>query len=256
MACKNMEDPEFAGSHYLIFATKGGVVKKTALSEYSRVLAKGKKAIVLREGDSLIGVELADDDTDILLAARQGKANRFKCSSLRAMGRVSSGVRGMRLTEGNEVIGMITMQPGTDNTVLVVSEKGYGKRTALDAYRITTRGAMGVKTINVTDRTGELIAFKSVNDDNDLVIINRSGMLIRIRVADIKVAGRATQGVRLINLDRRGDEIASVCPVPTDPDEESEAIDGEELPELSTTDLDDDAADDTAVEDDEETNEQ
>lgn len=232
LAAKNMEDPEFAGSHYLIFATRNGVVKKTALSEYSRVMAKGKKAIVLREGDSLIGVELIDDNCDILLAAREGKANRFPAASLRAMGRVSSGVRGMRLLGDNEVIGLIAMSPESDNTVLVVSEKGYGKRTPLDAYRLTARGSMGVKTINVTEKTGELVAFKSVNDDNDLVIINRSGMLIRIRVADIKVAGRATQGVRLINLDKRGDEIASVCPVPTDPEEESETIDGEELPEL------------------------
>lgn len=235
LAAKNMEDPEFAGSHYLIFATRNGVVKKTALSEYSRVMAKGKKAIVLREGDSLIGVELIDDNCDILLAAREGKANRFPAASLRAMGRVSSGVRGMRLHGDNEVIGLIAMSPESDNTVLVVSEKGYGKRTPLDAYRLTARGSMGVKTINVTEKTGELVAFKSVNDDNDLVIINRSGMLIRIRVADIKVAGRATQGVRLINLDKRGDEIASVCPVPTDPEEESETIDGEELPELDLT---------------------
>ena len=235
LACKQLEDPEFAGSHYLIFATRRGIVKKTALSEYSRVLAKGKKAILIREGDSLIGVDLTDDTSDILLAARKGKANRFRTDSLRAMGRVSSGVRGMRLSADNEVVGLITMTPDSDNTVLVVSEKGYGKRTALDAYRLTSRGSMGVKTLNVTDRTGELIAFESVNDDNDLVIINRSGMLIRIRVADIKIAGRATQGVRLINLDKRGDEIASVCAVPTDPEEEVEKIDGEELPELDIT---------------------
>ncbi|MBO5268578.1 MAG: DNA gyrase subunit A [Muribaculaceae bacterium] len=235
LACKQLEDPEFAGSHYLIFATRRGIVKKTALSEYSRVLAKGKKAILIREGDSLIGVDLTDDTSDILLAARKGKANRFRTDSLRTMGRVSSGVRGMRLSADNEVVGLITMTPDSDNTVLVVSEKGYGKRTALDAYRLTSRGSMGVKTLNVTDRTGELIAFESVNDDNDLVIINRSGMLIRIRVADIKIAGRATQGVRLINLDKRGDEIASVCAVPTDPEEEVEKIDGEELPELDIT---------------------
>ena len=237
LACKNLEDPEFAGSHYLIFATRRGVVKKTVLSEYSRVMSKGKKAILLREGDSLIGVEMTDDNSDILLAARKGKANRFRTSALRAMGRVSSGVRGMRLDDDNEVIGMITMEPETDNTVLVVSEKGYGKRSILGDYRLTSRGSMGVKTINVTEKTGELVAFKSVNDENDLVIVNRSGMLIRIRVADIKIAGRATQGVRLINLDKRGDEIASVCPVPTDPEEATEGIDGEELPEMSEADL-------------------
>ncbi|MGM9873120.1 MAG: DNA gyrase subunit A [Muribaculaceae bacterium] len=239
LACKNLEDSEFTGSHFLVFATRNGIVKKTALSEYAHVLAKGKKAILLREDDKLIGVELTDNDSEILLAARQGKANRFKTSSIRAMGRVSTGVRGMRLNEGNEVVGLIVMQPGTENTVLVVSENGFGKRSVLDSYRLTSRGSMGVKTINVTDRTGELVAFKSVNDDNDLVIINRSGTLIRIRVADIKIAGRNTQGVRLINLERRGDEIASVCPVPTDPEEETNAIDGEELPELPDTDVQD-----------------
>lgn len=247
IACKNLEDPEFAGSHYLVFATKGGIVKKTALSEYSRVLAKGKKAILIREGDSLIGVTLTDDNSDILLAARKGKANRFRTSSLRAMGRVSTGVRGMRLTGDNEVVGMITMEPDSPNTVLVVSENGFGKRTDLDAYRLTSRGSMGVKTINVTERTGELVAFESVNDDNDLIIINRSGILIRIRVADIKVAGRATQGVRLINLDKRGDEIASVCAVPTDPEEDVQGIDGEELPEL---DLNNEADEDVEIEGD------
>lgn len=173
------------------------------------------------------------------------------------MGRVSSGVRGMRLLGDNEVVGMIAMKPDTDDTVLVVSEKGYGKRSLLADYRLTTRGSMGVKTINVTDRTGELVAFKSVNDDNDIVIINRSGMLIRIRVADIRIAGRATQGVRLINLDKRGDEIASVCPVPTDPEEESTVVDGEELPELSEAELEAQAEEtvDENIEDEEEINE-
>ena len=255
LACKNLEDSEFTGSHFLVFATRNGIVKKTALSEYARVLAKGKKAILLREDDNLIGVELTDNDSEILLAARQGKANRFKTSSIRAMGRVSTGVRGMRLNEGNEVVGLIVMQPGTENTVLVVSENGFGKRSVLDSYRLTSRGSMGVKTINVTDRTGELVAFKSVNDDNDLVIINRSGTLIRIRVADIKIAGRNTQGVRLINLERRGDEIASVCPVPTDPEEETNAIDGEELPEAPDTDVDDADVDNEEIVDDETENE-
>jgi len=245
LACKKLEDPEFAGSHYLIFATRRGIVKKTALSEYSRVMSKGKKAILIREGDSLIGVDLTDDNSDILLAARKGKANRFRTDKLRAMGRVSTGVRGMRLSDDNEVVGLITMSPDSSNTVLVVSEKGYGKRSPLESYRLTSRGSMGVKTLNITERTGELIAFESVNDDNDLVIINRSGMLIRIRVADIKIAGRATQGVRLINLDRRGDEIASVCAVPTDPEEEAEKIDGEELPEIDLNETADDEPDDT-----------
>ena len=237
IACKNLEDPEFAGSHYLLFATKGGVVKKTVLSEYSRVLAKGKRAILLRENDCLIGVELISNDADILLAAREGKANRFKASTLRAMGRVSTGVRGMLLRGDNEVVGLIAMEPDSANDVLVVSEKGYGKRTNLDAYRLSARGTMGVKTLNVTERTGQLVAFEAVNDENDLMIINRSGITLRLRVADVRVCGRATQGVRLINLDKRGEEIASVCAVPTDPDEQAQSIDGEELPELSEADL-------------------
>ncbi len=237
IACKNLEDPEFAGSHYLLFATKGGVVKKTVLSEYSRVLAKGKRAILLRENDCLIGVELISNDADILLAAREGKANRFKASTLRAMGRVSTGVRGMLLRGDNEVVGLIAMEPDSTNDVLVVSEKGYGKRTNLDAYRLSARGTMGVKTLNVTERTGQLVAFEAVNDENDLMIINRSGITLRLRVADVRVCGRATQGVRLINLDKRGEEIASVCAVPTDPDEQAQSIDGEELPELSEADL-------------------
>ena len=185
----------------------------------------------------MIGVELISNDADILLAAREGKANRFKASTLRAMGRVSTGVRGMLLRGDNEVVGLIAMEPDSTNDVLVVSEKGYGKRTNLDAYRLSARGTMGVKTLNVTERTGQLVAFEAVNDENDLMIINRSGITLRLRVADVRVCGRATQGVRLINLDKRGEEIASVCAVPTDPDEQAQSIDGEELPELSEADL-------------------
>lgn len=251
IACKNIEDPEFANSHSLIFATRQGIVKKTLLSEYSRVLAKGKKAILIREGDSLVGVTLTDDTEDILLAARKGKANRFPVASLRCMGRVSSGVRGMKLSGDNEVVGMTTMKPDTENTVLVVSEKGYGKRSTLESYRLSARGTQGVKTINVTERTGELVGFQSVNDDNDLVIINRSGVLIRIRVADIRIAGRATQGVRLINLEKRGDEIAAVCTVPTDPEEESAVVDGEELPTPEGEDIEIDVEDEEVVDDEE-----
>ncbi|MCM1035999.1 MAG: DNA gyrase subunit A [Bacteroides sp.] len=255
IACKSLADAEYCGSHYLIFATRRGVVKKTSLAEYARVMAKGKKAIVIREGDSLIGVSMATDADDILLAARRGKAIRFSAGSLRAMGRVSTGVRGMRLFGDNEVVGMITMEPETANTVLVVSEKGYGKRTSQDAYPAKHRGGQGLKTINVTEKTGELIGFESVNDDDDLMIINRSGIAVRLRVADIRVAGRATQGVRLINLEKRADEIASVCVVPTDPEAEAEHIDGEELPELdlaqvdaeATEEPDDTADDDTAA---------
>lgn len=237
IACKNIEDPEFAGSHFLLFATRGGVVKKTVLSEYSRVLAKGKRAIVIREGDCLIGVELISNDAEILLAAREGKANRFKASTLRAMGRVSTGVRGMLLHGDNQVVGLIAMEPDSNDNVLVVSEKGYGKRSDLADYRISARGTMGVKTMNITERTGSLVAFVAVNDDNDLMIINRSGITLRLRVADVRVMGRNTQGVRLINLEKRSEEIASVCAVPTDPEEQAQAVDGEELPELSDADL-------------------
>ena len=246
IACKQLDDAEFTGSHYLVFATRRGIIKKTSLSEYSRVLAKGKKAIIIREDDALIGVELTDDNSDILLAARQGKAIRFSTKSLRAMGRVSSGVRGMRVADDNEVVGMITMEPESANTVMVISENGFGKRTPLDAYTPHNRGGQGMKTINVTERTGQLVGFLSVNDEEDLMIINRSGITLRIRVADIKEAGRVTQGVRLINLDRRGDVIASVCAVPTDPDDQAETVDGEELndPVVEEPDVDGNEADD------------
>lgn len=246
IACKQLDDAEFTGSHYLVFATRRGIIKKTSLSEYSRVLAKGKKAIIIREDDALIGVELTDDNSDILLAARQGKAIRFSTKSLRAMGRVSSGVRGMRVADDNEVVGMITMEPESTNTVMVISENGFGKRTPLDAYTPHNRGGQGMKTINVTERTGQLVGFLSVNDEEDLMIINRSGITLRIRVADIKEAGRVTQGVRLINLDRRGDVIASVCAVPTDPDDQAETVDGEELndPVVEEPDVDGNEADD------------
>ncbi|MDE6248846.1 MAG: DNA gyrase subunit A, partial [Paramuribaculum sp.] len=233
IACKQLNDADFVNSHYLIFATRKGVVKKTVLAEYARVLAKGKKAIVIREDDSLIGVELTDDNSDILLAARKGKAIRFATKSLRAMGRVSSGVRGMRVADDNEVIGLITMEPDTENTVMVISQNGYGKRTALDQYTPHNRGGQGMKTINVTEKTGDLVGFLSVNDNNDLIIINQSGITIRINVADIRLAGRATQGVRLINLEKRNDTIASVCCVDSDPEEEVNhdivEQDGEEL---------------------------
>ncbi len=219
IACKQLDDPEFTGSHFLVFATRKGVVKKTSLTEYARVMSKGKKAIIIREDDSLIGVELTDNDSTILLAAKEGKAIRFSTSSLRAMGRVSTGVRGMKVEGTNEVIGMITMEPDSTNTVMVISENGYGKRTALDAYTPHNRGGKGMKTINVTDKTGPLVGFLSVNDDNDLIIINQSGITIRIHMSDLRVMGRATQGVRLINLEKRNDTIASVCCVDSDPEE-------------------------------------
>ncbi len=247
--CKQLDDPEFTGSHYLVFATKNGVVKKTSLAEYARVLAKGKKAIILRDDDNLIGVELTDGNSEILMANRNGRAIRFHESQLRVMGRVSTGVRGMRLDGGDdEVIGLIAMPVDSTDNVMVISQEGFGKRSLIDSYRITNRGGKGVKTMNITEKTGRLVAFKSVNDDNDLVIINKSGITLRLHVADIRVMGRATQGVRLINLGKRNDVIASVCCVNADPDEEvEEVIEGEELPEIAddnTAEVDtDDSAD-------------
>ena len=248
--CKQLDDPEFTGSHYLVFATKNGVVKKTSLAEYARVLAKGKKAIILRDDDNLIGVELTDGNSEILMANRNGRAIRFHESQLRVMGRVSTGVRGMKLDGGDdEVIGLIAMPFDAINNVMVISQEGFGKRSLLDSYRITNRGGKGVKTMNITDKTGRLVAFKSVNDDNDLVIINKSGITLRLHVADIRVMGRATQGVRLINLEKRNDVIASVCCVDADPEEEvEEVIEGEELPEIADEQINDSEADETADE--------
>lgn len=251
---KNLEDAEFTGSHNLIFATRLGVIKKTSLAEYARINIKGKKAIVLRDDDRLIGVELTDGNCEILMANRNGRAIRFNESTVRTMGRVATGVRGMKLDGGNdEVIGMICMHPDDNHNVMVVSENGYGKRSLLDDYRITNRGGKGVKTMNVTEKTGTLVAIKSVSDENDLVIINRSGITLRVRMTDIRVMGRATQGVRIINLEKRGDEIASVCCVDTDPEEEAvEALENPEIldaPADNIIDTDDETVDDEPVDD-------
>lgn len=253
--CKNLEDAEFTSTHNLVFATRQGIIKKTSLSEYARVNIKGKKAIVIREGDQVIGVELTDGNAEILMANRNGRAIRFNESTVRQMGRVSTGVRGMRLDDdgSDEVVGMICMHPDDNKNVMVISENGFGKRSLLDGYRITNRGGKGVKTMNVTEKTGHVVAIKSVDDDNDLMIINKSGITLRIRVADFRVMGRATQGVRIINLDKRGDEIASVCCVETDPEEEAvEAVENPEtLPEEPADDsLDTDVDDDDVIDDD------
>lgn len=253
--CKNLEDAEFTSTHNLVFATRQGIIKKTSLSEYARVNIKGKKAIVIREGNQVIGVELTDGNAEILMANRNGRAIRFNESTVRQMGRVSTGVRGMRLDDDgtDEVVGMICMHPDDNKNVMVISENGFGKRSLLDGYRITNRGGKGVKTMNVTEKTGHVVAIKSVDDDNDLMIINKSGITLRIRVADFRVMGRATQGVRIINLDKRGDEIASVCCVDTDPEEEAvEAVENPEtLPEEPADDsLDTDVDDDDVIDDD------
>ncbi len=236
---KGLNDKEFVESHNLIFCTKRGLIKKTRLEAYSRPRQRGVNAIVIREGDELLQVALTDGRADILMANRNGRAIRFNESKVREMGRMSSGVRGMRLDDdSDEVVGMICMDADGSNNVMVISENGFGKRSLLEDYRITNRGGKGVKTMNVTEKTGRLVAILSVNDENDLVIINRSGITIRFHVSDIRVMGRYTQGVRLINLEKRGDTIASVCCVASDPDEEVDAVeDGEELEALSDSDL-------------------
>lgn len=218
---KKLDDKDYVTSHNLVFATKRGIIKKTSLEAYSRPRANGVNAIIIREGDQLIGVELTNGNSEVLLANRNGRAIRFPENKVREMGRMSTGVRGMTLDgDDDEVVGMICMNADTTNNVMVISEKGYGKRSPLEDYRVTNRGGKGVKTINVTEKTGKLVAIDAVNDDNDLVIINKSGITLRIKVADIRVQGRATQGVRLINLEKRNDEIASVCCVDSDPEEE------------------------------------
>ena len=222
ISIKGLEDKEYVQSHNLVFCTKKGVIKKTRLEAYSRPRQLGVKAIVMREDDELLQVELTDGNSEILMANRNGRAIRFDESNVREMGRVSTGVRGMRLDEDgqDEIVGMICMAKDTENTVLTLSENGYGKRSLLDDYRITNRGAKGVRTMKVTEKTGHLVALESVNDDNDLVIINKSGITLRIHVSAIRVMGRATQGVRIINLEKRNDTIASVCCVDSDPEEE------------------------------------
>ena len=219
-----LTDPEYNQSHYIVFATKNGIVKRTSLSAYSRPRANGVRALNIAEDDQLVGAILTEGNSEVILANSKGYAIRFPETKVRAMGRTATGVKGMTLSEGDEVIGMICMRAGTRDNVLVVSEQGMGKRSALEDYRVTNRGGKGVKTINITAKTGKLIAIKNVNDDNDLVIINKSGIAIRLKVSSLRIVGRATQGVRLINLEKKNDEIASVCKVDTEPettDEES-----------------------------------
>ena len=218
---KRLDDAEFNNSHNLIFCTKKGIIKKTSLEAYSRPRTNGVNAIIIREDDQLIQVRLTDGNSEVIIADKEGRAIRFHESKVREMGRVSTGVRGMTLgEEGDAVVGMITMKEGSEETVMVVSENGYGKRSALDDYRITNRGGKGVKTMNITEKTGALVAIKSVNDSNDLMIINQSGITLRMSVASIRVMGRNTQGVKLIDLTKRDDTIASVCKVASDPQEE------------------------------------
>ena len=228
---KQLQDPEFNQSHFLVFCTKQGIIKKTSLEAYSRPRQNGVNAITIREDDKVIEVLLTGGNDEILMANRNGRAIRFNEQKVREMGRPATGVRGMTLDEDDptdEIIGMINVSPDSKDNILVVSELGYGKRSDLDDYRITNRGGKGVKTINITEKTGKLVAIKNVNDDNDLMIINKSGVTLRTHVSSLSVIGRAAQGVRLIDLGKRNDEIASVCKVATVIEEEVETQEVEE----------------------------
>ena len=220
---KNFNDEEFLNSHYVVFATKQGIVKKTCLNQYKNVRAAGVIAININEGDEVVGVRLTNGSNELLLANRNGRAVRFNEDQIRTMGRVSTGVIGMRVDGGDdEVVGMVCVNDPQTETIMVVSENGYGKRTDIEDYRKTARGTKGVKTLAITEKTGRLVAIKVVTDENDLMIINKSGILIRMSVADVRVMGRATQGVRLINLAKKNDTIASVCKVLHSTEEEED----------------------------------
>jgi len=220
-----LKDPEYNQNHYIVFGTKNGIVKRTRLSEFSRPRVNGVNALNIREDDQLIGAVLTEGDSEIVMANRNGRAIRFSETNIRPMGRTATGVRGMMLDgDDDSVVGMICMRSSATDDVLVLSEQGMGKRSKLEDYRVTNRGAKGVKTMNITEKTGKLIAIRNVNDSNDIVIINRSGITIRLKVSDLRVMGRNTQGVRLINLEKKNDDIASVCKVDSEPEKIEEYI--------------------------------
>ena len=222
---KNLNDTEFVNSHYVLFCTKKGVIKKTLLEQYSRPRQNGVNAITIREDDRVIEVRMTKGDNDIIIANRNGRAIRFNETAVREMGRTATGVRGITLDEDgeDEVIGMICIKDPEKETIMVISEHGYGKRSDIEDYRKTNRGGKGVKTLSITEKTGKLVAIKSVTDENDLMIINKSGVTIRLRVADVRIMGRATQGVRLIDLGKRNDSIGSVCKVNSDTESAADA---------------------------------
>ena len=219
---KNLNDTEFINSHYVLFCTQKGIIKKTLLEQYSRPRQNGVNAITIREDDRVIEVRMTKGDNDIVIANRNGRAIRFNETTVRVMGRTATGVRGITLDEDgqDEVVGMICIKYPQEENIMVISEKGYGKRSELEDYRKTNRGGKGVKTLNITEKTGKLVAIKSVTDENDLMIINKSGITIRLHVADVRIMGRATQGVRLIDLEKRNDHIGSVCKVTSETEEE------------------------------------
>ncbi|MCR8893863.1 DNA gyrase subunit A [Bacteroides sp. ET336] len=220
---KNLNDKEFINSHYVLFCTKQGVIKKTLLEQYSRPRQNGVNAITIREDDRVIEVRMTNGNNEIVIANRNGRAIRFHESAVREMGRTATGVRGITLDEDgqDEVIGMICIKDPEKETIMVVSENGYGKRSDIEDYRKTNRGGKGVKTLNITEKTGSLVAIKSVTDENDLMIINKSGITIRVKVSDFRIMGRATQGVKLIDLEKRNDSIGSVCKVTSQAEEEA-----------------------------------
>ena len=231
---KNLNDQDFINSHYVVFCTKDGVIKKTLLEQYSRPRQNGVNAITIREEDRVIEVRMTNGDNEIIIANRNGRAIRFHESTVRCMGRTATGVRGITLDEDgqDEVIGMICIKDPENESIMVVSEQGYGKRSDIEDYRITNRGGKGVKTLNITEKTGKLVAIKTVTDENDLMIINKSGITIRLKVEDVRIMGRATQGVRLINLEKRNDQIGSVCKVESESEEETlveEIVEGEDI---------------------------
>ena len=227
---KSLNDQEYINSHYVVFCTKNGVIKKTSLEQYSRPRQNGVNAITIREDDRVIEVRMTNGNNEIIIANRNGRAIRFHEAAVRVMGRTATGVRGITLDDDgqDEVIGMICIKDLETESVMVVSEQGYGKRSDIEDYRKTNRGGKGVKTMNITEKTGKLVTIKSVTDENDLMIINKSGITIRLKVADVRIMGRATQGVRLINLEKRNDQIGSVCKVTSEsledevPEEERE----------------------------------
>ena len=209
-----LDDEEFVNSHYVVFATKNGIVKKTCLKQYSNPRSKGVIAINILEGDEVVDVRLTNGKNELILADRNGRAVRFDESNVRAMGRNSTGVTGMRIDNDDDaVVGMIVVNNAETETVMVVSENGYGKRSMVEDYRKTNRGTRGVKTLNITEKTGRLVTIKNVTDENDLMIINKSGITLRLPVQEIRVIGRTAQGVHLINLTKKNDSIASVCKV-------------------------------------------
>ncbi|MCI5560376.1 MAG: DNA gyrase subunit A [Phocaeicola sp.] len=243
LKAKTLTDQQYINNHYVVFCTKNGVVKKTRLEQYSRPRQNGVNAITIREDDKVIEVLLTTGTNELIIANRNGRAIRFNEAVVREMGRTATGVRGITLDEDgkDEVVGMIRVANPQEQTIMVVSENGYGKRSDIEDYRKTNRGGKGVKTLNITDKTGDLVAIKTVTDENDLMIINKSGVTIRLKVAEVRVMGRATQGVRLIDLEKRNDSIGSVCKVSSEPEtdgEENFVVDGEQPIEIIETSVD------------------